>query len=260
MRKAFPLIRLDSITRGNYTFRKHTPSNVCLRQWDATMAIAKIPKTPNESHERIMRTATVLFAEHGYHGVSARQLADAVGLNVATVHYHTGGKRELYLSVVRRLYEEERALVMRVLDAQPPDTWVRPAPLWAALSSLADALVDFLDQRPERARLYMHRWLEAADEITPVEADLSLALHRPLLDVLQRAQAAGAVRPDVDIALFLRSFTWLLFSYFVTGPIDWRAWRGDPHAPESLAAFRAYLRDYLARMLGISPVANDTNT
>ncbi|HKW19980.1 MAG TPA: hypothetical protein VJO13_01290, partial [Ktedonobacterales bacterium] len=126
------------------------------------------------------------------------------------------------------------------------------------LKSLADALVDFLDQHPERARLYIHRWLEAADEMTPVEAELSLALHRPLLDVLRRAQETGAIRPDVDVELFLRSFTWLLFSYFVTGPIDWRAWRGDPHAPESLAAFRAYLRDYLAHMLGISAMTDDS--
>jgi AcrR family transcriptional regulator len=138
------------------------------------------------------------------------------------------------------------------------EAWTDPARLWTALTSLADALVDFLDQRPERARLYIHRWLEAADEMTPVEAELSLALHRPLLDVLQRAQGAGAIRPDVDIELFLRSFTWLLFSYFVTGPIDWRAWRGDPHAPEALAAFRAYLSDYLAHMLGISPMADDS--
>lgn len=225
------------------------------------VAIAKTPKTPkipNESHERIIQAATLLFAEHGYHGVSARQIADAVGLNVATVHYHTGGKRELYLSVIRRLYEQEQALVMSALDARPAETWTDTARLWTALTSLADALVGFLDQHPERARLYIHRWLEADDEMTPVEAELSLALHRPLLEVLRKAQAAGAIQPDVDIELFLRSFTWLLFSYFVTGPIDWRVWRGDPHAPEALAAFRTYLRDYLARMLGISPLTNDS--
>ncbi len=206
----------------------------------------------NESYERIMQTATLLFAEHGYHGVSARQLAEAVGLNVATVHYHTGGKRELYLSVVRRLYEQEQALVSAALDGRPPDTWTQPAQVWATLTRLIDALIDFLDQRPERARLYMRRWLEGADEVTPVEAEQSLAVHRPLLDALQRAQAAGVIRPELDLALFLRSFTWMLFSYFVTGPIDWQTWQGDPHAPASLRAFRAYLRDYLARMLGIA--------
>ena len=205
-----------------------------------------------ESRERIIQTATLLFAEHGYHGVSARQIADAVGLNVATVHYHTGGKRELYLSVVRRLYEQEQALVMGVLDAQPADTWTRPAPLWSALTRLIDALVDFLEQHPERARLYMQRWLEGADEMSPQEAELSLALHRPLLEVLRRAQAAGVIRPAANLALFLRSFTWLLFGYFVTGPIDWQTWRGDPHAPAAVDAFRAYLREYVARMLGIS--------
>lgn len=218
-----------------------------------------VQKVQNESYERIMQAATLLFAEHGYHGVSARQIADAVGLNVATVHYHTGGKRELYLRVVRRLYEQERELVARVLADHPADTWTRPAALWLALTALVDALVNFLGQHPERARLYMHRWLERADEMTPVEAELSLALHRPLLDALARAQAAGAIRADADIALFLRSFTWMLFGYFVTGPIDWQTWRGDPHIPASLAAFRAYLRDYLAHMLAI-PIVADAST
>lgn len=213
---------------------------------------------PNESHERIIQAATLLFAEYGYHAVSSRQIADAVELNVATVHYHTGGKRELYLSVVRRLYEQEQALVASVLDAQPEDAWTSPALLWPALTKLADALVAFLDQHPERARLYMRRWLEGADEMADAEAELSLALHRPLLAVLRRAQEAGAIRADVDIALFLRSFTWILFSYFVTGPIDWQTWRGDPHAPAALDAFRAYLRDYLARMLSLLPDSTTT--
>ena len=224
------------------------------------MTLQKPPKADepaklNESHERIIQAATLLFAEHGYHGVSARQIADAVGLNVATVHYHTGGKRELYLSVVRRLYEQEQALVTGALDAQPVDAWTSPALLWPALTKLTDALIAFLDQHPERARLYMRRWLEVADEMTPAEAELSLALHRPLLAVLQRAQEAGAIRQQVDIAFFLRSFTWILFGYFVTGPIDWQTWRGDPHTPAALDAFRAYLRDYVARMLGLTPVS-----
>jgi AcrR family transcriptional regulator len=209
-----------------------------------------------DSHERIIRAATLLFAEQGYHGVSARQIADAVGLNVATVYYHTGGKRELYLAVVRRLYEQEQALVTSALGAQTSDAWSHPARLSAALAHLLDALVDFLDQHPERARLYMHRWLEGADEMTPVESDLSLSIHEPLHEVLRQAQAAGAIRPDANITLFLRSVTWILFGYFVTGPIDWGTWRGDPHAPEALDAFRAYLRDYLARTLGL-PGATD---
>jgi hypothetical protein len=43
---------------------------------------------------RILRAATLLFAEHGYHGVSTREIANAVGLNIATVSRHTGSKAE----------------------------------------------------------------------------------------------------------------------------------------------------------------------
>jgi len=208
--------------------------------------------TRSDSSERIIQTATLLFAEHGYNGVSARQLANAVGLNVATVHYHTGGKRELYLQVVRQLYDQELALVSAALGSQPIEVLTRPAELQAALGNLVDQLVAFLHAHPERAHLYMRRWLEGVDEISPVEAELSLALHRPLLDVLQQAQVAGSIRPDLEVSLFLRSFTWMLFSYFVTGPINWQTWHGDPHATESLRAFRVYLHEYVDHMLGFA--------
>ena len=36
----------------------------------------------SDSLERILREATLLFAEHGYHGVSTRALAKAVALNI----------------------------------------------------------------------------------------------------------------------------------------------------------------------------------
>ena len=74
-----------------------------------------VPETEQQvdSVERIIRAATLLFAEQGYHGVSTREIASAVGLNVATVSYHTGSKAELYRQVFERLYLREHDLVTR---------------------------------------------------------------------------------------------------------------------------------------------------
>ena len=43
-----------------------------------------VPETEQQadSLERIVRAATLLFAEHGYHGVSTREIANAVGLAI----------------------------------------------------------------------------------------------------------------------------------------------------------------------------------
>ena len=57
---------------------------------------------PVTSRERILSAATELFAERGYEATSTRTIAERVGLNIATVAYHVGGKPDLYREVVRR--------------------------------------------------------------------------------------------------------------------------------------------------------------
>lgn len=51
----------------------------------------------------ILDTATAEFAEHGFGGARVDRIADLAGVNKATIYYHIGNKRDLYLQVVRRL-------------------------------------------------------------------------------------------------------------------------------------------------------------
>ncbi len=47
----------------------------------------------------ILLAAERLFAQHGYHGVSMRDIATEAGVPVALVSYHYGGKQELYHAI-----------------------------------------------------------------------------------------------------------------------------------------------------------------
>lgn len=49
----------------------------------------------------LLNAAGELFAEHGYEGVSTRMIADKAGVNLGGIHYHFGGKENLYLEVFR---------------------------------------------------------------------------------------------------------------------------------------------------------------
>jgi AcrR family transcriptional regulator len=51
--------------------------------------------------ERILEQARHLFARHGYHGVSVRDIAQASGLSNAALYYHFGSKEGLYFEVLR---------------------------------------------------------------------------------------------------------------------------------------------------------------
>ncbi len=53
--------------------------------------------------ETILDAAEGLFARHGFHGVTTRQVAAEAGVDTALIHYYFGAKRELFDSVfVRR--------------------------------------------------------------------------------------------------------------------------------------------------------------
>jgi len=209
--------------------------------------------------ERIVQIATVLFAEHGYDGVSTRQIAAATGLSVATVHHHIGTKRALYLNVYKGLLagaEEFFAKVMtQVAEADLRD----PEVIEALPTRLVDSFVDLVAKEPIRARLFMRHWLDGTEDLEEAESELWLSLYRRIHDLLSVAQEAGIVRSDLDLGLFMRSFDWLVYGYFVSGALDADTWRCDPLQPEKLEAFKKFLKEYVQRMLGLGePSAQET--
>lgn len=204
----------------------------------------------SDSLERILRAATLLFAEHGYHGVSTRAIADSVGLNVATVNYHVGGKRELYRKVFHRLFLQEFDLVASFTGYVEDDVIRDPAALRELLERLIDSLIDMTLEHPEVPRLWVRRWLEREFFFEEIEIEFSLPLYEMVRGVLERAREAGTIRaPDPDIRLLLISFTWVLYGYFTGGPTTWNQARYDPSAPAQIAGFKAFLHDYVCRML-----------
>jgi AcrR family transcriptional regulator len=69
--------------------------------------------TDPETRARVLRAATSLFAERGFHGTTMRAIAAAARANVASGHYHFGSKRDLYLEVLRAAFAEVRRFLAR---------------------------------------------------------------------------------------------------------------------------------------------------
>ncbi len=197
------------------------------------------------TRQRILEVATRLFAAQGYAGTTTRAIAAEVGANIATVHYHVGNKFELFRAVLESLYEEERALLEKHYRELEERTILEPEALIETVTRLVDAIVDLMAARPERPRLYLRRWVDPDDEIREVEIRMSLEVHRHLGKLLERAQAAGIVAPGFPVETFLRSFGWLIYGYFATGPIDWQHWFSDPLEPAHLADLRRLLAQYI---------------
>jgi AcrR family transcriptional regulator len=202
----------------------------------------------SESSERIIRAATQLFAARGFHGVSTREIAAAAGLNIATVHYHLGSKQALYRAVFERIYQEELALLAGLIERVDPAVPRSRPRLRALLEQLSDALLDQALGHPATARLWIWRWLEQAEEISGSEAELAPPIFQLIEHLLERAKAQGTISAEVDLRLLIKGFTWLLYSYVMSGPLAEQAARAESAEP---ASFRSFLRQYICRMLDL---------
>jgi TetR/AcrR family transcriptional regulator len=74
----------------------------------------------NDCRTNLIETATPLFAEKGFHGVSVRELAKAAGINLSMISYYFGGKEGLYAEVLNEQFTTLRRLAeIRTMDADP---------------------------------------------------------------------------------------------------------------------------------------------
>jgi AcrR family transcriptional regulator len=67
-----------------------------------------------ESFNKLLKVASEVFAEKGYHNTTVAEICRQAGSNVAAVNYHFGSKDGLYATVWKNAFEE----AMRVY---PPD-------------------------------------------------------------------------------------------------------------------------------------------
>jgi AcrR family transcriptional regulator len=72
-----------------------------------------------EGRQRILKNATRLFAEHGFLGLSMREIAAASGVSKAAIYYHFRDKEELFSEILRALIFRFEEIVVQAAKAAP---------------------------------------------------------------------------------------------------------------------------------------------
>jgi hypothetical protein len=154
---------------------------------------------------------------------------------VATVHHHTGGKLPLYRACFALVFEAERRALEPVIVA------TAEGDLLPALHRVADAFVDFLEERPETTGLWLRRWLEPHRH-GGIDEQFSTPLYEQVERVLTAAHKAGVLyEPQPHLAV--RSLIWAVHAHAVT------ALHGEVPA-DSRFALRAFVHRWIERMYG----------
>lgn len=112
--------------------------------------------------ERILANAMTLFSQHGYNGVSTREIAAAAHVNEITVFRHYPHKRDLYLAVMNSALRQLHLrgdLLSGIAESSDAQT---------ALARTFELIAKTMMEKPEILRLLQYSALELGTDFDPL--------------------------------------------------------------------------------------------
>ncbi len=194
------------------------------------------------AREAILKAAEEEFAERGFGGARAQNIATRAGVNKALPFYHFGSKAELYDEVVRR--------ALGRLGDFMRDALVAPTPR-ERLTLFVHRLFEYLAENPNWARLIIR---EVIDERSR-SRDIATEYLKPLADggrqLLLNDMETGRMR-RVDPVQVIVSITVETFGYFLLFPALPYLGVDDPLSPGSIANRERMVVNLLSDGLGLT--------
>jgi AcrR family transcriptional regulator len=152
----------------------------------------------NHKQIQILDAAERLFAMHGFHGASVRDIAQEADVNIAMISYYFGSKERLI----------EAIFLKRVLDVKNGlDELVKNkelAPL-EKINKLIDLFVAKISDRPHFCRIMVRA--QATQEGVPTELihDVKKQMYDMVKKLITEGQKKGAFLGDVDTMMMVNT-------------------------------------------------------
>jgi AcrR family transcriptional regulator len=122
----------------------------------------KVKPGRGDAEGRVLASATGLFANFGYNGVSIRDIAADASVNEVTIYRHYPRKRELYVAVLDTELQQVKLggeLLARIAEASDAKM---------VLTRTFELISATLLTRPELLRLIQYSALEMGDDLNPL--------------------------------------------------------------------------------------------
>ncbi|MBL8628317.1 MAG: TetR family transcriptional regulator [Rhodospirillaceae bacterium] len=112
-------------------------------------------KKKKATSDRILNAAERLFAQHGFDGVTMRQIMRAAGADVALAYYHFKSKRDLFDAVMLRRVEVVNEMRLQALErVERSHDKDDPATVEEIIAAFVHPLLDQLARNQEEWRHY----------------------------------------------------------------------------------------------------------
>lgn len=115
-------------------------------------SLEKAKKDPESTKARILSAARKVYGEYGYHGTTMRMIASEVGIDISTLHYHWGEKKELYEAVIIDINNDLGRKLEEV------ETIIHGHPLGERIDIAIEIMMDYLFLHPEISDLVLSRY------------------------------------------------------------------------------------------------------
>lgn len=145
----------------------------------------------NQKQLQILETAERLFAMHGFHGASVRDIAQGADVNIAMISYYFGSKERLIESIfLKRIMDVKTGLdeLLKNKDLDPLEK----------MNRLIDLFVVRISERPYFCRMMVRA--QATEEGIPTEliTDVKKQMHEMVKKLITDGQKKGVFVTDLD--------------------------------------------------------------
>ncbi len=141
-----------------------------------------------DTKHALIEAAGELFADHGFAKTTIRDIAQKAGANIDAIHYHFGGKENLYTEVLRHILLQSEVCTARTLLAEG-ECFKTPEGMAEAVCRLIhDRFEAFfpLNEPEWWTRLVMRSLLEPTSQVETVMRQVMLPEHAAKVEILQR--------------------------------------------------------------------------
>ena len=192
------------------------------------------------TRERVLESASRLFAQRGYAGASVRHICEEAGASANAVHYHFGSKQQLYEALLERFVAQRLATAERMLAGTPPSL----AELRVRLELFCDeTMVALLDDK-EVLTIALDAMLCGFPHGGEAAAEAIRAHEHRLAAFLTRARDGGLLRADVDTAIVAGTLLERIINQARYAEVHETLWDTTPRDP-------GYRRHWIGQMVDL---------
>lgn len=202
------------------------------------------------TEKAILDAAEIVFARRGLAGTRVREIADAAGVNGATLYNYYPSKTALYEAVLESGVAPLVAMV-ESFSAGPRE--------FESIRALVAEVMCHLAGHPDFSRLV---YLEAMAE-GPYLATLAGKWFRPLVDFIVRELKSGPVPVTLDerlLPLMASLFIHLSFGHFALAPLLKETLDADPLSEEGVARQARFIDALILQLFPWLGRGNDDGT